>query len=52
MLFVIVFVLIITIGYFITDLLIKITELPYEPVTAKIFFKDDSLWNSYLTIQG
>lgn len=51
-LFVLVFTLIVTIGYFITDVLIKITELPYEPVTAKIFLKDDSLWISSLTIQG
>lgn len=35
-LFVLCFLLLVAVGYFITDVVIKITELPYEPETAFI----------------
>lgn len=35
-LFVLCFMLLIAVGYFVTDVLIKITELPYEPKVAFI----------------
>ena len=35
-LFIVCFIFLVTVGYFVTDIIIKITELPYEPETALI----------------
>lgn len=43
-------IILISAGYFLTDVLIKITEIPYTP--AIISHKEAVKWISSLTIQG
>lgn len=39
-------------GYFITDVLLKISEAPYTPLTASIISKDIAKWIIFPSIQG